>query len=69
MQVKSQLKLAVRKQGKDDLVINKIEIQTEDTEGLTKDYDCKGFMLSSKKNCNVRMTLLIAFKHLKSKFF
>ena len=42
------------KDGKDDLIVNKLKVETEDLSGTVAEYDCKGFTLkSSGKNCSV----------------
>ena len=42
------------KNGKDDLIVNKVTVQTEDLNGKQAEYDCKGYTLTGRvKTCGV----------------
>jgi len=46
------LQLSLVKSGEDDLVVNKVLVDTEDLGGAEHQYDCKGYTLTSKgANC------------------
>jgi len=50
--VESGLMLNLVKEGEDDLIVNKIRLETEDQAGGVAEYDCKGFTLQSVgQNC------------------
>merc|ERR1719477_87274 len=42
------IKVGLVKAGDDELVVNKVRIETEDLEGAGHEYDCKGYTLTSK---------------------
>ena len=47
VQVESGLMLSLVKEGEDDLIVNKIRLETEDQAGGVAEYDCTGFTLQS----------------------
>jgi len=50
--VKNGLKVSLVKNGKDDLIVNKVTVQTEDLNGKQAEYDCKGYTLTGRvKTC------------------